>query len=404
MSQFKYKATRLGETYEGSIEASDRFAVYKHIRGEHGTVISVRQVQTFGAFNFERINIAFNRVKTHEKIMFAKNLAAMLEAGLAISRSLSVMVRQTKNPKFKDILVHINKDLNQGSSFSAALEKYPKVFSSLFTAMVHAGEESGKLVESLRVVGSQMESAYTLKKKIRGALIYPTIIIIVLIVVGILMMIYIVPTLASTFEELGADLPASTRAIIGFSDFLQNNFFIAIGIFLTVIGGSTYWFKTKSGGRVFEFIILHMPLISGLVKEVNSARTARTLASLLSSGVGMVSAVAITRDVIQNSYYKEVLKEIEERIQKGSPMATVLAEYEHLYPILMGEMIAVGEETGKLSDMLLEVAKYYEAEVSDKTKNMSTIVEPFLMVIVGGAVGFFAISMISPIYSLSNSI
>ena len=311
MSQFKYKATRLGETYEGSIEASDRFAVYKHIRGEHGTVISVRQVQTFGAFNFERINIAFNRVKTHEKIMFAKNLATMLEAGLAISRSLSVMVRQTKNPKFKDILVHINKDLNQGSSFSAALEKYPKVFSSLFTAMVHAGEESGKLVESLRVVGSQMESAYTLKKKIRGSLIYPTIIIIVLIIVGILMMIYIVPTLASTFEELGADLPASTRAIIGFSDFLQNNFFIAIGMLITIVGGSIYWFKTKRGGRVFEFIILHMPLISGLVKEVNSARTARTLASLVSSGVGMVSAVVITRDVIQNSYYKEVVKEIE---------------------------------------------------------------------------------------------
>lgn len=404
MAQFKYKATRLGETYEGSIEATDRFAVYKHIRGEHGTVISVRQVQTFSAFNFDRINIALSRVKTHEKIMFAKNLAAMLEAGLAISRAISVMERQTKNPKFKDILVHINKDINQGSSFSAALEKYPKVFSSLFTAMVNAGEESGKLVESLRVVGSQMESAYTLKKKIKGALIYPIIIIIVLIVVGTLMMIYIVPTLASTFEELGADLPASTRAIIGFSNFLQNNFFIAIGMLITVVGGSIYWFKTKRGGRVFEFIILHMPLISGLVKEVNSARTARTLASLLSSGVGMVSAVAITRDVIQNSYYKEVLKQIEERIQKGSPMATVLAEYEHLYPILMGEMIAVGEETGKLSDMLLEVAKYYESEVSDKTKNMSTIIEPFLMVIVGGAVGFFAISMISPIYSLSNSI
>lgn len=404
MPQFKYKATRLGETYEGSIEVKDRFAVYKHIRDERGTVISVKQAHTFSAFNFDRINIALSSVKTHEKIMFAKNLAAMLEAGLAISRAISVMERQTKNPKFKSILVQINKDLNKGSSFNAALGKYPKVFSSLFTAMVHAGEESGKLVESLRVVGSQMESSYVLRKKIRGALIYPAIIITVLIIVGILMLIYIVPTLSSTFEELGADLPASTRAIIAFSDFLQNNFFIAMGMLLTVIGGSTYWFKTKRGGRVFEFIILHMPLISGLVREINSARTARTLASLLASGVGMVSAVAITRDVIQNSYYKEVLKEIEERIQKGSPMAAVLAEYEHLYPILMGEMIAVGEETGKLSDMLLEVAKFYEAEVSDKTKNMSTIVEPFLMVIVGVAVGFFAISMISPIYSLSNSI
>ena len=127
MAQFRYKATRLGETYEGSIEVADRFAVYRHIRDEHGTVISVRQVQTFSVFNFNRINIALNRVKTHEKIMFAKNLAAMLEAGLAISRSLSVMVRQTKNPKFKDILVHINKDINKGSSFNAALAKYPKV-------------------------------------------------------------------------------------------------------------------------------------------------------------------------------------------------------------------------------------------------------------------------------------
>lgn len=404
MPQFKYKATRLGETYEGSIETTDRFAVYKHIKGEHGAVISVRQVQTFGAFNFDRITIALNRVKAYEKITFAKNLAAMLEAGLAMSRAISVMERQTKNPKFKDILVHINKDLNQGSSFNAALGRYPKIFSSLFTAMVRAGEESGKLVESLRVVGAQMESSYILKKKIRGALIYPVIIIVVLIVVGILMLIYIVPTLSETFKDLGADLPASTKAIIGFSDFLQNNFFIAMGILFTVVGGSTYWFKTKRGGRVFEFIILHMPIISGLVKEVNSARTARTLSSLLSSGVGMVSAVAITRDVIQNSYYKDVLKLVEERIQKGAPMASVLAEYEHLYPILMGEMIAVGEETGKLSDMLLEVAKFYENEVSEKTKNMSTIVEPFLMVIVGAGVGFFAISMISPIYSLSNSI
>ena len=404
MPQFKYKATRLGETYEGSIEVTDRFAVYKHIRGEHGTVISVRQVQKFSVFNFDRITLALNRVKTYEKITFAKNLATMVEAGLALSRALSVMERQTKNQKFKDVLVHINKDLNQGSSLHAALEKYPKIFSSLFTAMVRAGEESGKLVESLRVVGSQMESSYVLKKKIRGALIYPIIIIGVLVIVGILMLVYIVPTLSETFKELGVDLPASTRAIIAFSDFLKNNFFISIGILLTVVGGGVYWFRTKRGGRVFEFIILHMPIISGLVREINSARTARTLASLLSSGVGMVSAVSITRDVIQNSYYKEVLKRIGERIQKGSSMAEVLSEYEHLYPILMGEMIAVGEETGKLSDMLLEVAKCYEGEVSDKTKNMSTIVEPFLMVIVGVAVGFFAISMISPIYSLSSSI
>lgn len=244
MPQFKYKATRLGKTYEKSIEATDRFAVYKYIRGEHGTVISVRQVQKFSAFNFDRVTIALNRVKTHEKIMFAKNMAAMLDAGLSISRAISVMERQTKNPKFKDILTHTNKDLNQGSSFSSSLEKYPKVFSSLFTAMVHAGEESGKLVESLRVVGSQMESSYVLKKKIRGALIYPAIIIIVLIIVGILMLVFIVPTLSATFEDLGAELPASTRAIIGFSDFLQNNFFIAMGILLVTVGGSISWFKT----------------------------------------------------------------------------------------------------------------------------------------------------------------
>jgi type IV pilus assembly protein PilC len=162
--------------------------------------------------------------------------------------------------------------------------------------------------------------------------------------------------------------------------------------------------RTKIGTRIFETVFLRIPMIGTLMKETNSARTGRTLASLLASGVNMLTAIDITKDVIQNSYYREVLVKAREQVQKGSPLAEVFIEAEHLYPPLVGEMIAVGEETGALPDMLREVAQYYEREVDQKTKNMSTIIEPFLMLIVGGAVGFFAVSMITPIYNVTSSI
>jgi type IV pilus assembly protein PilC len=249
-----------------------------------------------------------------------------------------------------------------------------------------------------------MEQSYLLKKKIRGAMMYPGIILSVMLVIGVLMMIYVVPTLTGTFKELKVALPASTQFILNISNFIINHTILGLVIVIAVIVGFITLLKTKPGKRGFDWTILKLPVIGSITKETNSARTARTLSSLLSAGVSVVEALGITAEVTQNSYYHDVLKHAEEAIQKGITISSVFAENEKLYPTFVAEMTSVGEETGQLAPMLLELATYYEAVLEQRTKDMSTILEPFLMVVIGAAVGFFAISMISPMYSLVNTI
>jgi len=404
MAKFKYKIkNKDGEISEGIANAKDKFELYSQIRKEGSEIIEVHE-QGKKNFSIERFNELFGAVKEHEKVILTRNLGAMIEAGLSLTRSLTVLERQSKNQKLKMVLAGINNDVKGGGNFHSALKKFPKVFSPLFVSMVLAGEESGKLAESLKIIGAQLERAYTLKKKIKGALIYPSIILIAMVVIGILMLVFVVPTLTQTFEELGAELPKSTQGIIAASEFLSEQTLFAV-LIPTLIGILFYYgLRTRRGKRIFYYTLLHIPIIGELVKEIQAARTARTLSSLLSSGVEIVTSISITREVIQNPYYREVLAQAEEDVQKGLPLSGSFTNNEHLYPILVGEMISVGEETGKLPDMLLRVAEFYESEVEQKTKDMSTIIEPFLMIIIGTFVGFFALSMISPIYSLSESI
>jgi type IV pilus assembly protein PilC len=269
--------------------------------------------------------------------------------------------------------------------------------------MVKAGEESGSLAETLRLVAEQMERVYELKKKVRGAMIYPSVILSVLVGVGMLMMIYIVPSLAQTFEDLGTELPAQTQLVLDISYILSNYTLQALAALAVGVAGFIAFVRTPQGKRIVESVVLHIPVIGLLVKETNSARTGRTLSSLLSSGVHVIQALEITEEVIQNTHFKEILAEVKTTVQKGTPMAEVFLTHDKLYPPLVGELVAVGEETGNLPSMLAEVAGFYEKEVDQKTQNMSTIIEPILMLVVGGAVGYFAVAMLSPIYSVMET-
>lgn len=405
MVRFTYIAEKNdGEEYKGTAEARDRFELYRMVRGEGAHIISVTEERKSKIWNLAYWNARMSAISEYEKILFARNLGAMLAAGLSLARALSVMERQTRNLRMSATLSQITSDVRRGNPLHAALAKSSRVFSRLFVAMVRAGEEGGSLPDSLTVVADQMERVYDLKKKIRGALIYPAIVVCAMVGVGVLMMIEVVPTLAQTFLEMKVELPASTKFIIAVSNFLVAHTSFALFSIAGIVVAIYAAMRTPLGRRASDYVLLHMPIIGVLVREVNSARTARTLSSLLSSGVDVLTALDIVSEVVQNIYFQDIIKSAARAVRDGEPLSTSFSRREDLYPAFVGEMMAVGEETGETDEMLKRLAIFYEEEVGRKTKDMSTVIEPFLMVFIGGAVGFFAVSMITPIYSLSQNV
>lgn len=406
------KFTYTGEDQEGTkvsqvVEAADRFAVYEIARVAGHTVTSVEVKKKFDfktLLDTEKIEYAISRVKQDELVMVTRNLGSMLNAGLALSRALSVIERQTRNPRLKVIMRNVVADINKGEPFHKAISAYPKVFNDLYVAMIGAGEESGQMSNTLQTLSMQMERSSSLRKKIKGAMIYPAIVITILVIIGFLMMIFVMPSITDTFKKLDVDLPATTQALMAISDFMSANALLSIGGAIAAVVGFVFALRTGTGRRVTSWIIPKLPVIGKMAKETNAARTARTLSSLLSSGVDVIRALEITRDVVQNYYYKQIIEEAAKRVEKGTALSDVFVERSDLYPILVGEMILVGEETGNISKMLNELADFYETEVEQKTKDLSTIIEPLLMVFIGGTVGFFALAMIAPIYSIGDTI
>jgi type IV pilus assembly protein PilC len=386
-----------------TIEAASRFAVYEQVQKNGGVVVTL----TEAAARFSMPKWLFftfgTGVKRSEVIRLARNLSAMLTAGLSLSRALSVIERQSGNKRLKAVMLELSESIKKGSSFHEGLAKFPKVFPELFIAMVRAGEESGSLADSLTVVGLQMERSEELIRKIRGAMIYPAIVISAVFVVGILMLIYVVPTLTSTFSSLGVKLPAATQAIVSLSNFLIAHVILVLIALVVLIVGGVMFVRSRIGNRVVLALALHLPVIGELVRETYTARAARTLSSLLSSGVPVLDALSITKEVVHAHTFAKVVGEAEEHVKKGELLSTAFAEHTKLYPILMSDMLSVGEETGKVAEMLKQIAEFYEEDVGQKTKDLSTIIEPVLMLLIGTVVGIFAVAMIGPIYSLSSA-
>ncbi len=402
---FLYKAkSKNGEIFEGMLEATDRFSLSHDLKAHGNTPISIRE-KKINSFDFSAIwGGIFSKVKTEEQIILTKNLSGMLKAGLSLYRALSVLKKQTKNAKLGKILTVLSDEINAGGTLSSGLTKFPDVFSKLFVSMTRAGEESGNLTGALFEIGMNLEKAHSLTKKIKGALIYPGVILSAMVLIGVLMFAFVVPTLANTFKELGVQLPIATRFIIALGNFFSQYLILSFALIIGVVAGIVSLVRASFMKKYVDFIIIRLPIVGNLSKELNTARTTRTMSSLLLSGVSITRAIEITEEVVQNIYYKKILNQAKEEIEKGAPFSKAFGENPNLYPIMMTEMVQVGEETGKLSDMLLQVASFYEGEIENKTKNLSVIIEPVLMVFIGAAVGFFAISMISPLYSIMDNI
>lgn len=403
--KFSYTAEKSGgEIYHGIADVRDRFELYQVIRREGGRLLHLSDETTVSIWSLAYWNALLTRVSEQQKIMFARNLGSMLSAGLSLSRALAVLERQTKNPRLKGIVSEIGSDVRRGQTLHASLSKFPRAFSKLMIAMVRSGEESGDLAASLKLTADQMDRMHSLKKKIRSAMFYPTIVLVAIFGIGILMMIFVIPTLTATFSSVKATLPLSTQIIIGISNFLVTHTYSALSVLVLLMIMVYAAFHSTLGKRASGWVFLRLPLIGDMVREVNAARTARSLASLVASGIDVLTALDITREVVQNPYFQEVLILAGKRVGEGEALSSTFMRYENLYPPLVGEMMAVGEETGQTTDMLKNLAVFYEDEVDRKTKDMSTIIEPFLMLAIGAAVGFFAISIIAPIYQVTQNI
>jgi type IV pilus assembly protein PilC len=391
-----------GKTEERIVDAPSRLDVYKLVEQEGAKVRSIADGSGGSLPGWLTVSIG-RPVRRSELVVFAKNLAAMLAAGLSLARSLSVIERQSGNPRLRKIVAALEESVRSGSSFHEALALHANVFPDLFIAMAKAGEESGALASSLSTVGMQMEKSESLSRKIKGAMIYPAIVLSAVLVVGILMMIYVVPTLVATFESLGAAVPLATRVIIAISNFIVGNIALIIIALVALIVLAVFVLRSRGGKNALATIALYLPVIGELVRETYTARTARTLSSLLSAGVPVLEALSITREVVAVPAFARVISEAEENVRKGASMSVAFVNHPRVYPILMSDMAAVGEETGKSAEMLAQVAAFYEEDVEERTKDLSTIIEPAMVLIIGAAVGVFAVAMIAPIYALSSA-
>lgn len=404
MVQFVFQSKSIdGKEQKGTREAENESQLARSLRQEG--FILVKAVPAGAAKSKVRLMLAFSSgVSLKDKIFFCKNLQVMVIAGLSLPRAVGMLADQAASRTFSRALSRVRDDLVKGDSFSGALAQHPGIFSDFLRSMVKVGEETGTLGNVLGIAVAQMEKEYALKSKIKGALVYPTVILIAMLGVGILMLATVVPPLAATFKELKVDLPMTTRFVIAMGDFMSQYWWLVVGVIAAIIGIVARLLKTKAGKKLFDDLALKLPAISTIVRNVNSAYTLRNLSALVGAGVSLPRALEVASGTVGNCNYTVALLDIETRVKKGEKFSEAMKSYGYLYPATALQMIAVGEETGETSNILLKLAEFYENEVDEETKAIASIIEPILMVIIGAAVGFFAVSMVQPMYSMMDVI
>ena len=406
MPRYIYTAkTQEGEDKSGTAEAKTERELARTLR-QQGLILIRAELEEKEKKKrkFEISLPFFGGVSLVEKMMFTRNLQVMIAAGLPLPRAIGTLAEQAKSRKFKKALLGIREEITRGKSFSDSLSPYPDIFPELFQSMVKVGEEAGTIEEVLTILAQQMEREHDLKSKVKGAMIYPAIIICAMLGIGIMMLIMVVPQLAETFEELNIELPLTTQLVIGLATFLLEKWYLVILILIFLI--FLFWrlMKTKEGKKIIDKLTLKAPIISSIVIKTNSASTVRTLSSLITAGVPIVRSLEVTSGTLGNIYFKTAMAEAAEKVRKGGKLSEALKPHQEIYPPIVIQMIAVGEETGETSSILAKLAEFFEGEVATATKNLTAVIEPVLMIIIGAAIGFFAISMIQPMYSMLGSL
>ena len=401
MPTYSYKAkTKSGQEKEGTKYAENEMELARSLRKEGLTLISaVSQEEKGEGFSF---NLSLFGVSLSDKLMFTRNLKVMIGAGMPLPRTLRVIADQVQSKKLKEAIEQMAQKVVKGDNFSETL-KATDIFSDLYCSMIEIGEETGNLETVLGDLAFHMKRTHDLKSEVKGALIYPAVIIAAMLGIGVLMLVMVVPQLAKTFEELNLQLPATTKFVIFLGTFLSNNFLWLTLVLIAFLIVARWSLNTEAGEKIFDRVVLELPIVSPIIEKTNSASMVRTLAILTSSGVPIVRSLNIIADSLSNFYFSQAVREAAEDVERGANLSESLAPHQ-VYPSLVIQMLKVGEETGETSEVLDKLADFYEQQVTRSTKNLASVVEPILMLLIGGVVGFFAVSMIQPMYSMISAL
>lgn len=399
MNRFYYKAKdKNGRLVKGEVEAPSVNAAAKLVRGKNLYVISITPKIDSPLTIIKRLR---EKVTTSDVATFTRQLSTMINAGLPITESLLILRTQSKGA-MGTIVSQILADVEAGESLSAAMGKHPKIFTKTYIALVKSGEVGGVMDAVLGRLADTLEKQQEFSGKVKGALIYPAIIVVGMVIVGLIMMIFVIPRLTSLYSEFNATLPLPTRILIGMSSFIINFWYI----FLVLGGIGAYFFNiyqgTKEGKRRIDELKFKLPVFGDLQRQVILTELTRTLALMVGAGVPILEALNITSEVVGNTVISEALKDSARQVEKGFPIAFSFARHPEAFPFLLSQMVAVGEETGKMDEVLTKISHIFEVESDERVKGLTAAIEPLVMVVLGLGVGFLVIAVILPIYNLTS--
>lgn len=394
-----------GKRFKGNYEASNENEVIDYLYAQGWTPISVDE--TLGIFSLERLNeINIGGIPLKDKVFFMKQASVMINAGLSITKTLEILSSQVENPRFRKILRECVEKVASGISLSTAFSDYPDAFDSITLSLIKAGEESGNLDKIFKKLSREFESRHALASKIKSALVYPAAVTLVMTLVMIFLLIFVIPKLEATYAELGATLPTITKIVVAFSRFLLSPFGIATIILGTIglILGGKFFLSNPSGKRLWHKTQLKLPIIGKLLLKIQAANFARVFELLISSGVPILRALELTEQSMTNVLFKEELKFIREQVQKGESLAAPFLSPTSNFPSIVGYMINVGQETGRLDVVLKKLVKYYDVEIKETTDGLTSALEPLLLIVMGLAVGVLVVAIFLPLTQIVTKI
>lgn len=399
MKVYEYSArNKEGAVERGEMEANSRTKVVEALQAKDLIVVKVQErIKIMDALN--QINIG--GVPMKDKVVFMRQFATMVQAGLPITQVIEILAAQATNPMFRKVLKDVLADVEAGGSLAKSFGKHPGIFDDVVLNLLKAGEDSGKLEEVFLRLADELENQQDFQMKVRSAMIYPIIIVIVMIGVVALVMIFMIPAVRDLYLEFGADLPGITRLLIAMSDFTVSYWWVLLIIIMVLVAGFKYYIDTPSGRKSWDNFKLTVPIFGKLFKNIELAQFTSTFYLLISSGLPILESLELVEDSLSNVWYRDAIANAAKEIEKGSSLALPLSREEKI-PLIVSQMINVGEETGRMDDILQKMAEYYNNEVSMMTDNLSTIIEPVMLILMGGAVAFIAVAVYMPLFQMAE--